>query len=100
MALDECQVFPENTTVNILDIINRIPDKSALAWQEKLNGEMIDSYKARALADSLSKKARQESKKGNNKEKMPTLCKSELRSYRMLPKHMNLWQKQQRDWQT
>ena len=54
-ALDEHQVFPENTTVDILDIINRIPDKSALAWQEKINGEMIDSYQAKALADSLSK---------------------------------------------
>ena len=47
VALDKCQVFPENTTINILEIINRIPDKSALAWQEKLNGEMIDSYQAR-----------------------------------------------------
>ena len=56
-ALDEHQVFPENTTVNIQDIINRIPDKSALAWQEKLNGETIDSYQARALADSLSKES-------------------------------------------
>ena len=57
VAVDECQVFPENTTVDILDIINRIPDKCALAWQEKLNGEMIDSYQARALADSLSKES-------------------------------------------
>ena len=57
-APDECHVFPENTTVDILDIINRIPDKSALAWQEKLNGETeIDSYQARALADSLSKES-------------------------------------------
>ena len=43
-ALDECQVFPENNTVDILEIINRIPDKSALAWQERLSGEMIDSH--------------------------------------------------------
>ena len=57
-ALDERNVFPENTTVDILDIINRIPDKSALVWQEKLNGEIgIDSYQARALADSLSKES-------------------------------------------
>ena len=35
-ALDERNVFPENTTVDILDIINRIPDKNTLAWQEKL----------------------------------------------------------------
>ena len=57
-ALDERHVFPENTTVDILDIINRTPDKSALAWQEKLNGETeIDSYQARALADLLSKES-------------------------------------------
>ena len=59
MALDECNVFPLNTTVNILDIINRILDKSALAWMEKLNGETgIDSYQARALAHSLSEESR------------------------------------------
>ena len=57
-ALDEYNVFPENTTVDILDIINRIPDKSALAWKEKLNGGTgIDSYQARALAHSLSKES-------------------------------------------
>ena len=69
-ALDECQVFPENTTINILEIINRIPDKSALAWQEKLNGEMIDSYQARALADSLLKesKAREQERKQQRKD--------------------------------
>ena len=54
-ALDECNVFPENTTVDILDIINRIPDKSVLAWKEKLNGGTgIDSYQARALAHLVS----------------------------------------------
>ena len=70
VALDERQVFPENTTVNILEIINRIPDKSALAWQEKLNGEMIDSYQATALADSLSKesKAREQERKQQRKD--------------------------------
>ena len=58
VALDECNVFPENTTVNILDIINRIPDKSALAWKEKLNGGTgIDSYQARALAHLVSKES-------------------------------------------
>ena len=69
-ALDERQVFPENTTVDILEIINRIPDKSALAWQEKLNGETIDSYQARALADSLSKesKAREQERKQQRKD--------------------------------
>ena len=69
-ALDECRVFPENTTVNIQDIINRIPDKSALVLQEKLNGEMIDSYQAKALADSLSKesKAREQERKQQRKD--------------------------------
>ena len=58
MALNEHNVFPENTTVDIVDIINRIPDKSALAWKEKLNGKMgIDSYQARALAHSLPKES-------------------------------------------
>ena len=57
-VLDEHKVFPENTTVEILDIINRIPDKSALAWEEKLNGgSEIDSYKVRALAQSVSKES-------------------------------------------
>ena len=58
MALDECNVYPENTIVNILDIINRIPDKSALAWKEKLNGGMeIDSYEAKTLAHLVSKES-------------------------------------------
>ena len=70
MALDECQVFPENTTVDILENINRIPEKSALVWQEKLNGETIDSYQAKALADSLLKesKAREQEKKQQRKD--------------------------------
>ena len=71
-ALDECQVFPENNTVDILEIINRIPDKSALAWQERLNGEMIGSHQAKALIDPYRKKAGQRNRKRNNKEKMPT----------------------------
>ena len=54
-ALDEQQIFPENSTINILDIINEIPDKSSTAWQEKLKGEMIDSHQARALTGSLIK---------------------------------------------
>ena len=37
-ACDECNLFPKNTTVDILDIMNMIPDKSVLAWKEKLNG--------------------------------------------------------------
>ena len=54
-ALDEQQIFPKNSTVNILDIINKIPDKNATAWQEKLKGETINSQQARALIDSLIK---------------------------------------------
>ena len=54
-ALDEQQIFPENSTVNILDIINKIPDKNATTWQEKLKGETIDSQQARALTDLLIK---------------------------------------------
>ena len=46
-ALDEHQVFPENNTIDILEIINRLPDKSALVWQERLNGETIVSYQAK-----------------------------------------------------
>ena len=70
VALDEHQVFPENNTVDILEIINRIPDKNALAWQEKLNGETIDNHQAKALADSLSKesKAREQEKKQQRKD--------------------------------
>ena len=43
-ALDEWQIFLKNSTVKILDIINKISDKSATAWQEKLKGETIDSH--------------------------------------------------------
>ena len=57
-ALDECNVFPEHTTVSILNIINMIPDKSVLTWKEKLNGGMeIDSYEAKALAHSVTKES-------------------------------------------
>ena len=41
--------------MNILDIINKIPDKKATVWQEKLKGESIHSHQARALMDSLVK---------------------------------------------
>ena len=54
-ALDEQQIFPENSTINILDIINKIPDKNTTAWREKLKGETINSQWARALTDSLKK---------------------------------------------
>ena len=56
VALDECKVFPENTTIDILDIINMIPDKSVLAWKEKLNSETeIDSYEAKTLAHLITR---------------------------------------------
>ena len=69
-ALDKHQVFHENNTIDILEIINRIPDKSALAWQERLNGEMIGSHQAKALVDSLSKesKAKEQEKKQRRKD--------------------------------
>ena len=54
-ALDERQIFPENSTVNILDIINKIPDKNTTMWQEILKGKTINSQQARALTDSLIK---------------------------------------------
>ena len=69
-ALDKHKIFPENTTVDILEIINRIPDKSALVWQEKLNGQMINSSQAKTLADSLLKesKAKEQEKKQQRKD--------------------------------
>ena len=42
-ALDERQIFPENSTVNILDIINKIPDKNTTAWQEKFFREKLST---------------------------------------------------------
>ena len=55
-ALDECGAFPENSTVNILDIINIIPDKSAVAWMEKLEGRTeIDSCETKTLGQSIAK---------------------------------------------
>ena len=68
-ALDEQQIFLENTTINILEIINRILDKSALAWWEKLSGQTFNSRQAKALADSLSKdsKAKEQEKKKTKK---------------------------------
>ena len=58
VALNEHNVLPENTTVDILDNINGILDKSVLAWKEKLNGgSEIDSYKVRTLAESVSKES-------------------------------------------
>ena len=57
-ALDKCRSFPENNTVNILDIINMIPDKSAVAWKEKLDGGTeIDSCETKTLAQSIMKES-------------------------------------------
>ena len=55
-VLDEYGFFPENSTVNILDIINMISDKSAVAWKERLEGKTdIGSGEAKALAKSIVK---------------------------------------------
>ena len=57
-ALDECGSFPENSTVDILDIINMIPDKSTVAWKEKLDsGTEIDSCETKTLAQSITKES-------------------------------------------
>ena len=53
-ALDEINLFPENNNVDILDIINTIPDKNATASKEKLNGYMeISSKEVKALMNSM-----------------------------------------------
>ena len=57
-VLDECGSFPENNTVNILDIINMITDKSVVAWKEKLDGGTeIDSCETKTLAQSIMKES-------------------------------------------
>ena len=57
-ALDKCGLFPENSTVNILDIINMIPDKIAIAWKQKLDGGTeIDSCETKTLAQSKTKQS-------------------------------------------
>ena len=57
-VLDECGLFPENNTVNILDIIDMIPDKSVVAWKEKLDGGTeIDSCETKTLAQSITKES-------------------------------------------
>ena len=58
-VLDECgacPAFPENSTVNVLDFINMIPDKSAVAWMKKLEGRTeIDSCETKTLAQLIAK---------------------------------------------
>ena len=57
-ALDEFGLFLENNTVDILDIINMIPDKSMVAWKEKLDGATeIDSCETKTLVQSVTKKS-------------------------------------------
>ena len=57
-ALDKFGLFPENNTVDILDIINMIPDKSMVAWKEKLDGGTeIDSCETKTLAQSIMKES-------------------------------------------
>ena len=57
-VLDECGLFPENNTVDILDIINMIPDKSAVAWKKKLDGGTeIDSCETKTLVQSVMKES-------------------------------------------
>ena len=56
--MDENNLFLENSSVNILDILNTIPDKGMTAWKEKLNGHKeISSEEAKALMDSMKKKS-------------------------------------------
>ena len=56
-ALDENSLFLENSSVNILDIINTIPDKGMTAWKEKLSGcHEVSSEDAKALMNSMKKK--------------------------------------------
>ena len=62
-ALDECGSFPDNSTVNILHIINMIPDKSAVAWKEKLEGGTgIDSCETKTLAQLITKESQTKDK--------------------------------------
>ena len=57
-VLDECGLFPENNTVDILDIINMISDKSAVTWKEKLDGSTeIGSCETKTLVQSVTKKS-------------------------------------------
>ena len=69
-VLDECGLFPENSTVNILDIINMIPDKSVVAWKEKLDGGTeIDSCETKILAQSAAKESHAKDLERNQKAK-------------------------------
>ena len=89
--------FPENSTINILDIINKIPDKSSTVWQEKLKGEMIDSHQARALTDSLIKEwqVREQERKQQRQDVYITQKCAEI--LQNAAKHMNSHQRQLQD---
>ena len=55
--LDKNSLFPENYNVNILDIVNMIPDKSMTALKEQLNGcGEVSSEEAKVLMDLLNRK--------------------------------------------
>ena len=57
-ALDECGLFPENNTVDILDIVNMIPDKSTVAWKERSDGGTeIGSCETKTLAQSVTEES-------------------------------------------
>ena len=71
-ALDECDLFPENSTVDILDIINMIPDKSAVAWKERLGGgtELDRSNcEMKTLPQSVTEESDTKDQKRKQKEK-------------------------------
>ena len=56
-TLDKNSLFPENGNVNILDIVNMLPDKNMMVWKEQLNGcDEVSSEEAKALMDSMQKK--------------------------------------------
>ena len=58
VALNECGVFPENSTEDILDIINMIPNKDVIAWNEKLDGTTeIESAETKMLAHSVTQES-------------------------------------------
>ena len=50
-------MFPENYNMNILDIVNMIPDKSMTALKERLNGcDEVSSEEAKVVMDLMNRK--------------------------------------------
>ena len=71
-ALDECDLFPENSTVYILDIINMIPDKSAVAWKERLGGGIElgrSNCETKTLRQSVTEESDPKDEKREQKQK-------------------------------